>query len=133
MGLPKQKGILDREQQSRSQVQFELQQTVATNKQETKQLKQSHFNATEELNANHTAELDRLTRQHAAETLKSNNAFLMLEQRLDAVAQSHMVSEWCGCQRRNAKTGTLLVCWYRLRGRIKSALKGAPNARILMF
>ena len=50
-----------------------LQQTVATNKQETKQPKQSHFNATEELNANHTAEIDRLTRQpsrqHAAETL----------------------------------------------------------------
>jgi len=29
----------------------------------------------------------------------------MLEQRLDAVAQSHMVSAWCGCQRRNAKRG----------------------------
>lgn len=82
--------ILEQEQQSRSQIQFELQQTVATNKQETKQLKQARLVATEELNANHAAELDKLTRQHAAETLKSNNAFQMLEQRLDAVAQSHM-------------------------------------------
>jgi len=83
--------ILEQEQQSRASFQFELQQTVATNKQESKQLKQAHLNASEELRANHITELDSVNRQHAAATMKSTNAFTMLEQRLDAVAQSHMV------------------------------------------